>query len=96
MGQLIEITEHAQERLDQRGFYRSDVDLIMEYGDTRTCRDGGTSYFFTKQAKRRLRREMGARDASAHLSKLSKTYVVMSKNKMLTIANSNHSNKWEG
>ena len=80
------MTKHALERRDQRGFSQTDVELILEFGDCRPCKNNGQSYFLSKKSKSLYKQYLG-NDARRKLSKLMDAYVVVSGGKVLTIAN---------
>ena len=65
-----------------------DIDLILEFGDCRPCRDHGQSYFLSKKSKSLCKQHLGA-DAKKILQKLGKTYVVVKGGNVLTVAHSN-------
>ena len=82
----IYMTQHALVRRDQRGFSQTDVELILEFGECRPCRESGLSYFLNKKSKSLYRQHLG-KEASRPLNKLSGTYVVVREGRVLTIAN---------
>ena len=53
------MTKHALERRDQRGFSQTDVELILEFGDCRPCKDQGQSYFLSKKSKSLYKQYLG-------------------------------------
>lgn len=82
-------TRHASERCNQRGFSSRDVGVILDYGDIGKCRDDGTFYSLnSKEARHRVRKELGKKEAAVLLAKLRHCYLVMSGNAVLTVAKS--------
>ena len=82
------MTNHALERRDQRGISQADIELILQFGECRPCRDQGQSYFLSRESKSLCKQHLG-RDARQRLKKLNDTYVVIKSGMVLTVATSN-------
>ena len=53
------LTSHAQKRMQQRGVPPLILDWLIAYGSSRPAGRGATLFFFDRDAKRRLERDVG-------------------------------------
>lgn len=53
-------TNHFNERFQQRGLKQTVVEILLRYGEQRSCRDGATSIGFTKAALAEIKADYGA------------------------------------
>jgi len=72
------ISKHGEERMNQRGFRKRDLDLLLRYGHG--CRDGVLlDKQATNQAVRQLKREI------SDLERLSGTFLVLQGGEVTTL-----------
>jgi hypothetical protein len=57
----MNLTHHAQARMQQRGIDPYIVELTMDYGATKYCGGGIVKYYFNRKSRRELGRALGAR-----------------------------------
>ncbi len=62
------ITKHAAQRLQQRGFSQTAVDLILQFGIEYHRPGGAIEYLFTRKSAKELERDM--RECKSMISKL--------------------------
>lgn len=87
--QVMKITKHAQERIQQRGFQESFIDLILMYGIPRSKQGGVTEYIIPKKQKAQILGEL--KDLMRKIEKSSNKAVLLdeSSNTIVTAYNIN-------
>ena len=73
------LTEHAEIRLQQRGIHPHTLDLLLDYGEEKRVRDGGISYFFTKNRIRNASKHT-KKEELVLMEKQRDAYIVVSPN----------------
>ena len=56
---MLELTQHAELRMQQRGITRPALESLLDYGSVRYDHRGATIVYFDKTARRRLLRDSG-------------------------------------
>ena len=73
---MLELTQHAALRMQQRGISRTTLESLLDYGNYRYDHRGATIVYFDKKARRRLLRDSG-RGAYRVMEKRFKAYAVV-------------------
>lgn len=81
----LAFTHHARDRMVQRSIPPGIVDWMLEYGESRPCRDGAVSYQLSKDSLKCLRRYLGRGIADAAAA-YRQAYVVVADGAVLTAA----------
>ena len=79
------MTLHAKHRSQQRGIPQWVVEMILEYGEQRDCRDEGKSWILTGGSLRSIKRDYGA-PTSCEIARFKNVYVVMVESAIVTVA----------
>ena len=88
-----DFTAHAQERIQQRGFSQSHINIVTEFGK-RKVRKKAYVYFMDKGARAKAERAMG-RGAYRRVEDKLGIYVVKSfSGRIITVAHRNQRLKW--
>ena len=73
---MLELTQHAELRMQQRGIRRAVLESLLDYGNYRYDHRGAAIVYFDKKARRRLLRDSG-RAAYRVIEKQLNTYAVV-------------------
>ena len=80
-------TNHAIEQMSRRNISEQLLDLLLSYGESIKCRDGGRKIAFGRNSRTLIRRELGSyvvRD----INKCRRIYAVMCEEHIVTVARS--------
>ena len=74
---MLDLTQHAEVRMQQRGIARSTLESLLDYGSQAHDHHGATILYFDKKARSRLLKDSG-RVAYRVAEKQLNTYAVVS------------------
>ena len=80
----MEITKHAEKRMQQRSIPRLIVDWLDGYGSTEKAPGNAAIVFFDRKARKELSRDFG-RPAVDQLSRYLNTYMIRKRSRIITV-----------
>ncbi|MDP1698914.1 MAG: hypothetical protein Q8L45_14205 [Xanthomonadaceae bacterium] len=83
-------TEHAANRLNQRGIPGELLAMLLSYGDARHDGNGARVVAFSQRARRRLRNELGDKRYARWESRLNVYAVVSTDGALVTVGHRLH------
>ena len=86
---MLELTQHAEVRMQQRGISRSMLDSLLDYGATLHDHRGATIVYFDRKARTRLLRESG-RTGYCRLEKQLNAYAVVARDGAIVTVGRRH------
>ena len=80
----MNITKHANERMQQRSIPPLIIEWLNEYGTRQHDHHGAIIHYFDKRSRRRLAKNVGS-DVTRRLSDLLNAYMVKRDNDIITV-----------
>ncbi|MCW9053522.1 MAG: hypothetical protein OQJ91_14590 [Motiliproteus sp.] len=81
------LTQHAEQRIQQRSISESSIDLLTTYGEVDYHR-GAEIYFFSKRSWNRLCRDKAC--STQQKDKLKNCYAVLADGRVITVGHKTH------
>ena len=80
-------SKHARMRTNHRGVNQAELDVILEFGKKKRCRDGGLSYFMTKRTCQNAQRALGPAYTKLNDNIRKKVVIVSENSTVITVLN---------